>query len=394
MRLGILASHPIQYYAPWFRTLAGKLDLMVYYAHRPSPVEQGKGFDVPFEWDRDLLAGYASEFLPNRARKPDVNRFTGCDTPAISDRLATGHFDLFLVTGWYLKSHWQTIRACRRHGVPVMVRGDSQLTTQRSRLKRLAKPLLYKYLLKQFDAFLSVGIRNREYLRHYGVPEERIFFSPHFVDTVWFRQQAGLSTNVETLRSLGCDPDKRTVLFVGKFIEKKRPLDLVEALQILKRRCPELKLQVLFIGAGELESEISQASRTRNLTVILGGFRNQAELPAIYAAADVLVLPSSGGETWGLVVNEAMACGTPAVVSSAVGCGPDLIESGLTGEVYSVGNTRQLAEALERMLARVPSRQVSQALDDKMQHYSIDHATSGLLEASEYLLKPGKQAKQ
>ena len=67
------------------------------------------------------------------------------------------------------------------------------------------------------------------------------------------------------------------------------------------------------------------------------GFVNQSELPGIYASADVLVVPSDFRETWGLVVNEAMACGTPAVVSVAVGCAPDLIMEGLTGAIFPCG---------------------------------------------------------
>ncbi len=84
----------------------------------------------------------------------------------------------------------------------------------------------------------------------------------------------------------------------------------------------------------------------------VAGFQNQTELPAWYAAADVLVLPSDGGETWGLVVNEALACGTPAVVSDAVGCAPDLAldrDPGRTGAVFAVGDPAALADAVERL---------------------------------------------
>ena len=119
MRLGILASHPIQYQAPWFRALAKETDLHVFFAHRQSAVEQGKaGFGVPFDWDVDLLSGYRHTFLSNVARVPGVNRFGGCDTPQIATEIERGRFDAFIVPGWYLKSYWQAIRACRRNRTP------------------------------------------------------------------------------------------------------------------------------------------------------------------------------------------------------------------------------------------------------------------------------------
>src|SRR5205814_354948 len=158
---------------------------------------------------------------------------------------------------------WQGVRACRRAKVPVLVRGDSQLATPRSLATRLAKELTYGMLLRQFDGFLVVGNRNREYLAHYGVRPDRVFLAPHFIDNKWF-----------------------------------------------------------------------------------GAFKNQTQLPGCYVSADVLVLPSDGGETWGLVVNEAMACGLPVVVSDAVGCGPDLIEEGRTGFSFRCRDTIHLAQRL------------------------------------------------
>src|SRR5262249_17425222 len=105
MRLAIVASHPIQYHAPLFRELAKRLDLMVFFSHRATPTDQAKaGFGVPFDWDVDLLSGYAHTFLRNIAKRPGLDRFGGCDTPEIGERFREGRFDCVLVQGWYLKS--------------------------------------------------------------------------------------------------------------------------------------------------------------------------------------------------------------------------------------------------------------------------------------------------
>src|SRR3954471_4092901 len=103
-RLGVLASHPIQYQAPLFRELAKRLDLKVFFAHRQTAQQQAEaGFGTAFDWDVDLLSGYAHMFLENRAPRPGVGRFLGCDTPEVANRIATGRFDAFLVTGWNLR---------------------------------------------------------------------------------------------------------------------------------------------------------------------------------------------------------------------------------------------------------------------------------------------------
>ena len=163
MRIGILVSHPIQYYSPLFRELAKRADLQVFYAMKGSPKQQaGAGFGVEFEWDIDLLTGYSHTFLNNVSRQPGTDHFHGCDTPGIDGIIPRGNFDAFVTFGWYLKSHWQAIRACRRSKVPVLARGDSQLSATDSRLKRLLKYLPYRVALRQFDGFLSVGKRNRE----------------------------------------------------------------------------------------------------------------------------------------------------------------------------------------------------------------------------------------
>src|SRR5690606_29797429 len=131
---------------------------------------------------------------------------------------------------------------------------------------------------------------------------------------------------------------------------KKRPGDLVEALAAARREDPGL--HVLMVGSGVLEETLRRQAARLHVPVHFLGFRNQSELPSCYAAADCLVLPSDGRETWGLVVNEAMACGLPAIVSDAVGCADDLIDAD-TGLTVPVGDTAALARALLVMARRL-----------------------------------------
>jgi glycosyltransferase involved in cell wall biosynthesis len=389
MRLGVLATHPIQNHAPIFRELARHCDLTVYFAHRQTPEGQAQaGFGVPFEWDVDLLSGYESTFLTNRSRRPATNRFFGCDTPGIDEAIGRGRFDAFMVTGWGVKTYWQAVMACRRRNVPVLIRGDSQLPARRRAALRLAKELVYPRLLGLFDGFLYVGRRNRDYLRHYGLAERRLFFSPHCVDNDLFAARAEAERAARRDRGAGAAVMK-SVLFAGKLVERKRPLDVIRALALAAGH--GCRAEAVFVGAGQLEDSLRREAAGSGVPGIFHGFQNQSRMPSLYAAADLLVLPSDHQETWGLVVNEAMACGIPAVVSDAVGCGPDLIDPGRTGAVFPMGDTTALAGAIRATLALEPSS-VRRHLSEKMTDYSPAAAARGIIEGAGALRSSGAAA--
>lgn len=379
-RIGFLVSHPIQYYTPFFRELAQRCDLTVYFAHRQDATGQGQaGYGVAFDWDIDLLSGYESRFLKNMARVPSTQSFAGCNTPGIVDPISEGGFDAFVVPGWSLRSYWQAVRACRRARVPVMVRGDSQLAGQRGGAAGRVKGVVFPHLLKQFDACLYVGQRNREYLEHYGVPADRMFFSPHCVDNDAFRRGSDAARAAGGQDAPG---ERRRVLFVGRLVESKRPLDVVRAVSRLVSA--GMPLELVVAGAGDLLVGMEEAARAGGLDARFLGFVNQSGLPAVYASSDVVVLPSTAVESWGLVVNEAMACGLPAVVSDAVGCGPDLVEPGVTGAVAPLDDVPALATAISSALALDTAR-VRRAVAARMELYSPARAAEGLLEAADAL---------
>lgn len=383
IRLGVLASHPIQYQAPLFRELAQRLDLEVFFAHRQSASEQAAaGYGVAFDWDLDLLDGYRHAFLVNRARRPGVGRFSGCDTPEIDEHIRGGGFDAFLVTGWHLKCYWQAVAACRRAGVPVMVRGDSQLLTPRSSIKRWLKALVYPWLLRRLDAALYVGQRNRDYLVHYGVPGNRLFFVPHCVDTAFFANAAVPEDRSATRASWGISCAGAAILFAGRLVDFKRPADLLEALAVLRGQGCDVA--AVFAGEGEKRTGLETLGQRLGVPAVFLGFQNQTALPAVYAGADALVLPSDGAETWGLVVNEALACGTPCVVSDACGCAPDMIVPGVTGTVYPYGDISALAKAIQSSLC-IPRN--TPAIRARSDAYSVSAAAAGILDACSWLIE-------
>lgn len=375
-RLAIVLSHPVQYYAPLFRELAKRIEIEVFFAHRASKEDQaGAGFGVGFEWDVDLLGGYPHRFMTNVAKAPGVEAFNSCDTPEIGQRLREGRFDAVLVMGWHVKAYVQAVLAAKRLGIPVLVRGDSQLEGQRSGLKLLAKSVLYPPLLRLFDAALYVGQRSKAYWRHYGYPADRLFASPHCIDTEWFAARATPEARAERRGRLGLSDATSVVLFCGKLVPFKRPLDLIAAASILRT---ERDVAVMVAGAGVLADEMAAAAKAARLPYFPLGFCNQSQMPGAYAAADILALPSEGRETWGLVANEALACGRPVALSQACGSAPDLAADGSAGRMFRTGDAGAFAEALRQIIDAPPS------LSDiarKSAGYTLAVAADGVQEA-------------
>jgi glycosyltransferase involved in cell wall biosynthesis len=381
-RLAILATHPIQYYSPWFAHLARHLDVHVYYAQRQTPEGQAAaGFSTEFEWDLPLLDGYASTFLSNVARRPSIQGYWGLNTPDIGRRIGAGAYDALLMFGWNKLTFLQGWLGAAAARIPVMIRLDNQLGSARSRLKRAVKQPMYSAILPHVADYISPGERSDAYLRHYRVPECRIHRVPHMIDVDRFAVASGQARKTGAAAHLretyGVAPDETVFLMVGKMIRKKRPLLALDAFSRLR---PDARATLWIIGDGPLEGEVDAMIAARALNVRRVGFVNQTELPTYYAAADCLVLPSDADETWGLVTNEAQACGLPAIVSAEAGCAPELIEDGLTGWTLR----RPDAEALSQLLcfATKNAREMPRApIKNKARDCSYNTGTRFLIQA-------------
>lgn len=332
MRLGIVVTHPVQYQAPWFRALAAHpgIDLEVLFGHRVTPREQAEaGFGVEFEWDEPLLEGYSWRFLRNTASRPSVNRFTGVDSPDIAEVLQQSRFDAVAVSGWHSQLYIRAIHACLRQGIPLLVRSDSHSRASGGGWRRTVKSMLYRPLFRRFDACLAVGSWSREYFLECGVRQDRVFIVPHMVSSRFAplgRPRGGPAT----------------FLFAGKLTEWKRPFDFLEALRLAIAQGASVNGMVA--GDGPLRAACEAFVRRHGLPVVFSGFLNQSLMLEAYGEASALVVPSR--ETWGLVVNEAMACGLPVFVSDAVGSHPDLVQEGRNGFVYPHENAAALASKI------------------------------------------------
>jgi glycosyltransferase involved in cell wall biosynthesis len=374
----MVTTHPIQYQVPWLRRLAARpgIDLHVYFAMIPDAVEQGREFGLRFEWDIPLLDGYEYTVPENRAPHPSLTEFRGCDTPQLYGELRRGRYDAVIVNGWVVKSCVQAVAACRLSGTPCIVRAEVNGLRPRASWKTA----VHRMLLAQYSAFLAIGTNNRRYLQARGVDPAKIFETPYCVDNERFatgaarwRQELGREG---LARRFGVDPARTTFLFSGKYVEKKHPDDVLKALHRLPVPVRD-RVQVLMVGGGPMGDQLQRDAV--GLPVLFSGFLNQSEITAAYAAADALLLPSDSGETWGLVVNEAMACGLPAIVSDQVGSAVDLVSEGVTGFVHPCGDVDALAALLARC-ADAPTQleMLGAQAHARIQRYNFDSVVSGV----------------
>lgn len=387
LRLAVVLSHPTQYYSPWFRWVQAhaNLKLRVFYLWDFGiAAQRDPKFQTTFRWDVDLLSGYESEFVPNVARDRGTHHFRGLNNPEITRRLAAWSPSAVLMFGYKSLTHLRVLTWARRKSVPLLFRGDSHLLG-RGRLP-VATRWLLRLLFRQFAAFLPVGAANRAYFAALGVPERKLFFAPHAVNAVHFDRTnpAHRAAAEQARRDLGLAASTRVVLFAGKLVPEKQPVELLAAFLDLAATDTAL----VFVGEGPEKERLIAIARAApgGDKVHFLPFANQSEMPARYLMADLFVLPSRGFyETWGLAVNEAMHLGVPALVSDRVGCQADLVEPGSTGWVFHATDAgalrKQLQSALEFLADPTRTNLLRERVRDRIGGYTYNQTTAGLLAA-------------
>src|SRR5262249_12362252 len=143
---------------------------------------------------------------------------------------------------------------------------------------------------------------------------------------------------------LGIAPGQTVLLYAGKFEPKKRPAELMRAVAGWQK--PGLVL--VLVGAGELQAEVEALAAADPARFRVLPFQNQSRMPAVYRLGDAFVLPSAHGESWGLAVNEALACGRPVVVSDRVGCAADVVDK-TCGRIFAWNDWTGLEKAVDAL---------------------------------------------
>lgn len=354
------------------------LDMEVGYYHAGTAGRTGydRDFGMNIQWDIDLFEGYPYRIFLNESgtysKSEQFRVFIPMVVWALRDQTP------ILLMGWFVEIVWLIWFLAILFRVPVLLLCEMTPDSYAAAPKPKWRVRLLRWLVRRTDAGLYIGTQSRRVLSGFGLAEERLFPTPYSVDNERFASAAeSLKPQKARLcQEYGLDEDLPTFLFCGKLIPKKHPLELLEAYH--SAGLGE-KAQLVFVGEGVLHARLEARVRELGLAhVRFLGFLNQSEMPLAYVLGHVLCLFSDPTETWGLVVNEALACGRPVIVRNVVGCAVDLVGPE-NGWVVPLRDPNALAETLKRAYeTRESWDRMGNAGREKISSHTFTHMAEGV----------------
>ena len=380
--LMIIETHPIQYHAPVWQYLNQVLGIPVTVVYGSDFSVEGyrdKEFGISIAWDADLLEGYKSIFL-SKSREGGAKSDLEVNVKGLEDVIFRLNPTAILSVGYSPKFHSDAVRVAKKIGIPLMFRGETNDQARvRSPLKRLIRYIYLKLFYTNFSALIHVGKQSEKHYKKLGFKTDFQFLSPYCVDPKPFQTDefSRLACRNKVRKEIGANEDQIVLMFCGKLSPRKNPGLILEAVKGLDSS-KHANFFILLVGDGELRQKLENEAKRLNIALKHVGFKKQYELSPFYHASDLLVLPSKLGETWGLVVNEALHHGVPAVVSNRVGCADDLIVSGLTGEVFNNEDAVSLGESLVNAVKLTRILEIRIKCKVKVSEYSVENAAKGI----------------
>lgn len=387
VRVAWLATHPIQYQTPLLREIARMPDVdltAIFFSDFSVHGYHDKEFGQAVNWDVPMLEGFKHEVLRHAESPQEGFSFMQPRVPQLKALLTRERFDLVVIQGWnhygyLLAAHW-----ARQAGIEILLRCEATDHVDGSTgVRRLLREAVLRWLFARVDCFAAIGHNNRQFYLDRGVPQERIVDMPYCVDNDHFHDRAVQSDTAALRFGLGIDDDRPVLLYASKLTRRKHADLLLEAYAELPAPRPWL----VIVGDGELRPVLEARIEALKLgEVRMVGFRNQGELPAFYALADVFVLPSVN-ETWGLVVNEAMNAGCAIIVTGQVGCGRDLVEGADNGFVIAPRDRAALYRALAESVREGRFRAMGKRSLERIARWGIRENIEGLRAAIRIVLE-------
>jgi glycosyltransferase involved in cell wall biosynthesis len=393
-RVLLLCEHPVQYNARLWQLQAQhpKLDILIAYCSlRGAVAALNPGFGVEVAWDVPLLEGYPWVLIHSEKDKNAGIRRPGLFSRALWRLVKDGKFDAVYVGGYYFREAWTVMLAAKWNGIPIILSTDvHSLESPRaqSKLMQAVKKTIVRRIFRLASAVNTGSSGATAYVKSLGVPEERIRLGGNTVDNAWWAAHSAQVDRATVRSGWNIPLQACVVLYCAKLQPWKRPEDLLEAFA----RANVAGSYLVFAGDGPIRGVLKRravetgiAERVRFL-----GFVNQTGLPSIYSASDLMVLPSQY-EPFGLVVNEAMLCGCPVVVSDRVGAKYDLVREGETGRVFPCCDVEALATILRSLLGdRSQLERMGAAARERMKTWTTEMNVEGFAEAVEVALTSKK----
>jgi glycosyltransferase involved in cell wall biosynthesis len=351
LRVTVVSPEPTPYRSPLFDRVAARpeLELTVLYA----------GHTVA---DRrwDVQPRHRAVFLRG-VRVPLVRRLLRHEypvTPGIFRQLGDSRPDVVVASGWSTFASQAALLWSRARRVPYVLLVSSHDRGARVGWRRAVRRVVLPRVIRGAAGALALGTLARESLVQKGAPRDRIHLFANTVDVVaWTARADVLAARRPELRaSLGAGADDVVVLSVGRLSPEK-------GFEVLLRAAAEAgdrALLVALAGSGPEGAELRRLADVLDVRLVLLGDLDHERLPEAYVAADVFVLLSTW-EPWGVVVNEAAACGLPLVLSDQVGAAADLLRDGENGALVPAGDVPAAAAALRRLARDAEARRLEGA---------------------------------
>jgi glycosyltransferase involved in cell wall biosynthesis len=375
-----IASHPVQYMSQIFRRLAERQNIelrVAYCSLRGAELARDPEFDTHIQWDIPLLDGY--DWMPVRNLR--MPRIMGICNPGIWTIIRKGRFDAILCfTGYRHVTFWLSFLAARLSRTAFLFGTDSTTLEPRdgASWKVHLKKFFWPRLFSLADQIIVPSSASRDLMRSLGLPQRSITVTPYSVDNVWWTERAKVANRSAVRAAWGASDGDMVVLFCAKLQSWKRPLDLLHAFAQLPK-----STVLVYVGEGPMRKQLGSEAELLGVRerVHFLGFKNQSELPEIYASADLMVLPSEY-EPFAVVVNEAMCCGCPVLCSDRVGAARDLVEPVCPDLIFPCGDIEKLASILQGLIAN-PSklRELGLAFHTRILEWSPEKNIEATIEA-------------
>jgi glycosyltransferase involved in cell wall biosynthesis len=370
-KLAIVTTHPIQYQTPLFKEISysNKFKVDVYFASKHGYQSKyiDKDFKKKFNWNINLLSGY-NYFFSGKSYQ-NINSFF-LSFKNLNNTLFKKKYDAILIFGWnnifYLKSFF----LAKLNKIPIILRVETNFEDKINFFKKIIKYFILNIFFKYINFFLYIGTLNKKFYLDLRVNKNKLYPSPYAVDNHFFANKQKVKVTINKKFK------KKIILFVGKFIERKNILEFLNLAILFKN---DIRFNFLMVGDGHQINLCNQIIKNNKLSNIkIAGFKNQKELKEIYKKSFLLIVPSKY-ETWGLVVNEAMASGLPVICSRSCSSSRDLIINGKTGYVYNLGDLKLVKEIIN-FLADDKKKYLDlvKNINKHIKNFSISHTIKSL----------------
>jgi glycosyltransferase involved in cell wall biosynthesis len=381
-RVLFVASHPVQYQAPLFRRLAGEPNLDVHVAYctlKGVEAAHDPEFEANIRWDVPLLDGYAWTEVPNHGSGKES--FFGLLNFGLGKLIRSGNYHAVVCfVGYVRATFWIALLAAKFSHAAFLFGADSISLTPRDggSWKIPIKRFFWPSLFRLADQVIVPSSGSRDLMLSLGLSGDSVTLTPYCVENDWWISQSRKVDRSAVRASWGISAADTVVLFSAKLQPWKRPLDLLRA--FAKANLPDAYL--VFAGEGPLRPQLEAEAATLGVAscVRMLGFVNQSQLPAIYTASDLLVLPSAF-EPFGVVVNEAMCCGCVPVASDVCGAARDLVAPVSTDLVFRCGDIDALAKILRDGSNPERFQALAQAVLARIQSWSPRENIAATLDA-------------